>query len=70
MKKLYRSKKNKTLTGLIGGIGEYFAIDPTVLRLLFVLLVIFTGIFPGVIFYIIAIFVVPEQGDTNVVSEQ
>ena len=60
MKKLYKSK-DKIVTGVIGGIGDYFKVDPTVLRLAFVLLVIFTGLFPGVFFYIIAALVVPKR---------
>lgn len=58
-KKLYRSEKNKVLAGVCGGLAEYFNIDVTVLRLLWMLVVIFTGIFPGVIAYILAIFIMP-----------
>lgn len=58
-KKLYRSEKNKIVAGICGGLGEYFNIDATLLRLFWLLVVIFTGIFPGVIAYILAIFVIP-----------
>ena len=58
-KKLYRSEKNKIFAGICGGLGEYFNIDPTALRLAWLLIVIFTGVFPGVIAYILAIFVIP-----------
>ena len=61
MKKLYRSKKNRIIAGIIGGIGEYFGIDPVLLRLIWVLVVVFTGFFPGVITYIVAYFIVPEK---------
>lgn len=60
-KRLYRSDTNKVFAGVCGGLGEYFGIDPVVLRLISVLVVIFTGFFPGVIAYIIAIFVVPKK---------
>lgn len=60
-KKLYRNTKDKMLTGVLSGIGEYFAIDPTLLRLLFVILTVLTGIFPFVIIYIIAAFIIPEK---------
>jgi phage shock protein C len=60
-KKLYRNTKDKMLTGVLAGIGEYFAIDPTLLRLLFVILTVMTGIFPFVIIYIIAAFIIPEK---------
>lgn len=61
-KRLYRSKTNRVFAGICGGLGEYMNVDPVALRLIWVLLVIFTGIFPGVIAYFIAIFVVPERG--------
>jgi phage shock protein C len=60
-RKLYRSKTNKIFGGVCGGLAEYFNIDPTILRVLFVLFIIFTGFFPGVFFYIIALFIIPEQ---------
>lgn len=60
-KKLYRSEDNKMVGGVIGGIGEYTNVDPTVLRLIFILVLIFTGIFPGLIVYLIWWLVVPEE---------
>jgi len=60
MKKLYRSKDNKIFAGIIGGLGEYFDIDPVLLRVLWLLIVIFTGVVPGVMAYIIAMFIVPS----------
>jgi phage shock protein PspC (stress-responsive transcriptional regulator) len=60
-KRLYRSKKNKVFAGICGGVGEYFNLDPALIRLIWVLVVIFTGFFPGVLAYIIAIFIVPEK---------
>ena len=61
MKKLYRSDNNKIVAGVIGGVGEYFDVDPVVLRLLSVLILIFTGLVPGLIAYLIAILVVPKK---------
>lgn len=60
-KRLYRSGKNKVFAGICGGLGEYFDVDPTILRLIWLLVVIFTGFFPGVVAYIIAIFVIPPE---------
>ncbi len=60
-KNLYRSEKNRILAGIFGGLGEYFDIDPTVLRLGWLLVFIFTGIFPGLFAYLIAIFIVPNK---------
>ncbi len=61
MKKLYRSRENRVFNGVIGGIGEYFNIDPVILRLSWVALVLFTGVFPGLAAYLIAILIVPEK---------
>lgn len=60
-KKLYRSKTNRIFAGICGGLGEYFNIDATILRLLWLLIVVFTGLFPGVLVYIIAIFIIPSH---------
>jgi len=61
MNRLYRSDKNKIFAGVIGGIGEYFNVDPAILRLVWVFILIFTAVIPGVIFYLIAVFVVPKR---------
>jgi phage shock protein C len=60
-KKLYKSNTNKVFSGVLGGLGEYFSVDPTLLRLAYVLLVVVTGLFPGLIAYIIASIIVPEK---------
>lgn len=59
-KKLYRSREHRVISGVLGGLGEYFGIDPIIVRLLFILVTIATGGIPGVIAYLVAIFVVPE----------
>lgn len=58
-KKLYRSNTNKTFAGVIGGFSEYFNVDATILRVIFLFFLLLTGIFPLVIFYILAIFIMP-----------
>ena len=61
MKKLYRSKINKMLGGVLGGVAEYFEVDSTVIRLGYVVLAIFTGVVPLVILYFLAAIIVPIQ---------
>ena len=60
-KKLYRSNTNKVFAGVCGGLGEYFDLDPVVIRLFWLLIAIFSGIFPGVIAYIFAILLIPRK---------
>ena len=61
MKRLYRSEENKVFAGIIGGPGEYFEVDPVLLRLFALAVILMTGLVPGVLAYIIAIFLVPEK---------
>jgi phage shock protein C len=59
-KKLYRSRNNRFIAGVCGGLGEFFNIDPTLIRLLFVLGVILSwGMV--VVLYLVLMFVVPEE---------
>src|SRR5579872_639530 len=66
MKRLYRSQKDKLVAGVIGGIGEYFEVDPTILRLGFIVLLLLTGIFPAIIAYAVAYFIIPDQPQDGV----
>ncbi|MCI0706193.1 MAG: PspC domain-containing protein [Ignavibacteriae bacterium] len=60
MKRLYRSETNKKIAGLCGGLGEYMDVDPTIVRLVAIILCFVTGIFPFLIGYLIAWLIVPE----------
>jgi len=60
-KKLYRSNTNKVFAGICGGLGEYANIDPVLLRLFWLLIVIFSGVAPGIVAYILAIFIIPKR---------
>ncbi|QNG60295.1 PspC domain-containing protein [Metabacillus idriensis] len=62
-KKLYRSKSKKMLGGVLGGLSDYIQIDVTLLRILFVILLLTTAFFPFGLIYLIMIFVVPNEGD-------
>ena len=57
-KRLYKSTRQRMVSGVCGGIAGYFNIDPTIVRLLFVLLCFGGG--SGVLAYIIAAIVIPE----------
>jgi phage shock protein PspC (stress-responsive transcriptional regulator) len=60
MKKMYLSDTNKKLGGVCGGIGEYFDIDPTVVRILFILFTL-VSIGLGIIAYILMWMVIPHK---------
>lgn len=59
--KLVKSTYNKVITGVCGGIGKFFRIDPTIVRVLFAVAAVFTGIFPLSILYIILSFIIPND---------
>lgn len=58
-KKLYRIDDGKMIAGVCAGIAEYFDIDPTVVRLAWVLLSLFVGC--GILAYIIALIIMPKK---------
>lgn len=65
LKRLYRSRINKILAGICGGIGEYLNIDPTIVRVLWILFSLMGG--SGVIAYLLCLFVIP-QDNTNQIN--
>ena len=58
-KKLYRTEDNKMLAGVCGGVAEYFNLDPTLVRVLWVAVSLFAG--AGVILYIVIAIIVPVK---------
>jgi phage shock protein C len=60
-KKLHRSRTDKMVGGVCGGLGRYLGLDATLLRLIAVLLLILTGVIPGVIAYLIIMVIVPLE---------
>jgi phage shock protein C len=58
-RRLTRSNRNKMIAGVCGGLAEYLNVDPTVMRILYVLVSILSAAFPGVIAYIILMFLMP-----------
>jgi phage shock protein C len=49
------------IAGICGGIAEYLDLDPTIVRCVYAVLSVFTGVFPGVLLYVILIAVVPTD---------
>lgn len=59
IKRLYRSRENRMIGGVCSGLGEYFTIDPTLVRLLFILFALTGG--SGLLAYLIMLLVIPEE---------
>ncbi len=65
-KQLYRSRNNKVIAGVCGGVAEYFEVDPTIIRIAWLLLAFPGGI--GLIAYIICWIVMPEKSSRSIAS--
>lgn len=61
MKKLVRSRKARMVAGVCGGIADYFNIDPTVVRVAYVLLSLMTAAFPGILVYLMLTMIIPNE---------
>ncbi|MCQ1537784.1 PspC domain-containing protein [Methanocalculus taiwanensis] len=59
-KRLTRSKTNRLLAGVCGGIAEYYGWDPSLVRIGWIVLS-FIPAFPGIILYILALIIIPEE---------
>lgn len=58
-RKLQRSTSNKMIAGVCAGVGKYFNLDPTIIRVLYVLMVFFAGF--GILLYLILWLVIPSE---------
>ena len=68
-KRLTRSRTERWVGGVCGGIGEYFNLDPTIIRILFVLLALIVG--GGLLIYLILWLIIPQEPEmTDVVAEE
>lgn len=61
MKKLYRLNEGKKIAGICAGIAEIYKIDVTLVRLAFVFATVLTGIWPGVVTYLVGWYLIPEK---------
>ena len=58
---LRRSRRDRVIAGVVGGLADYFGMDPGLLRVIYVLVSIFSAAFHGTIVYIILWILVPEE---------
>ena len=68
-RKLRRSRRNRVLFGVLGGLAEYLNVDPTLLRLLFIVIFVFYPV-QASLAYILAAIIIPEEGDERDIGER
>ncbi|MDY0408900.1 PspC domain-containing protein [Virgibacillus soli] len=66
MKRLYRSTKDRYVAGVLGGLGIYLKVDPNILRLLFVIGLVFTAFFGLALVYLAAALLIPSEGGSHI----
>jgi len=59
--KVLTKGSDKKISGVLSGVAEYFNLDATLIRLIFILLAVFTGFFPAVLVYLIAALIMPPK---------
>jgi phage shock protein C len=60
---LKRSRRNRMIAGVMGGLAEYFEMDPTLLRVAFVIVSVVSAAFPGILVYLLLWIIMPEGSD-------
>lgn len=60
-RKLYRSRKNRVFLGVLGGMGEYFDVDPTLLRVVYIVFLL-ASLGTAILLYLLLALVIPEEG--------
>jgi phage shock protein C len=68
IKKLYRSRSDRIVGGVCGGLGKYLSIDPTVIRILYVLFALTGG--SGIFIYLILLLIIPEEPWENELANE
>jgi len=61
-KRLYRSRSDRKIAGVCGGLGSYFSLDPVIFRIVWVILILGAGV--GLIAYLIAWLIIPQEPPT------
>ena len=60
-KQLYRIRKGRKILGILGGIAAYFGLDPSLVRIAYLVMTFFTLGIPGIVFYFVMAFIVPLE---------
>ena len=68
-KRLNRSRSDRKLAGVLGGVADYLGLDPSLVRLVYLIVTILTGIVPGVFLYLAMSFIVPLKPKAESATE-
>jgi phage shock protein C len=65
MKRLYKSEKDKKVSGVLAGIAEYYGVDPSIARVGFVFLTVITAVIPCIIAYFVVAMIMPTKSEVE-----
>lgn len=60
-KRLYRRRKGRKLLGVLGGLADFFGLDPSLIRIAYLIITFFTLGIPGFVLYLVLVFIVPVE---------
>ena len=60
-KRMYRSRSDRKLMGVLGGVAGYLGLDPSLVRIVYLIVTILTGFVPGIFLYLVMALVVPKE---------
>ena len=60
-KRLYRRRKGRKLLGVLGGLADFFGLDPSLIRIAYLVMTFFTLGVPGFVLYLVLVFIVPVE---------
>ena len=60
-KRMHRSRNDKKLLGVLGGVANYTGLDPSLVRVVYLIVTILTGFVPGIFLYLVMALVVPRE---------
>ncbi len=63
-KRLYRMRRGRKLVGVLGGIADFFGLDPSLVRIAYAVITIFTAFVPGIFLYLAMAFIIPLEPKT------
>ena len=60
-RRLYRSRSDKMIGGVLGGMAEHWSVDPSIMRILYVALTLLTAVVPGIFLYFVMVIIIPPE---------
>jgi phage shock protein C len=64
-KRLYRTTSDRKIAGVLGGLADYFGIEPSLTRIAYVVLTALTGFVPGIFAYLVMMLIIPPEPETD-----